>query len=158
MNFLKFIQKIFLGTIILFFFISSFAYGKTQREMKNLNQLTTITYLISNSGWLTYCNGEKMDSVAYQKTITHLISEKIPRKISSRQELIKTILIAASKKANLTKIINANKDFIQIKNGIASFSPIDGFAGVSIYLCAWKPLMEVNLKRFPEIKQINWSD
>jgi hypothetical protein len=121
------------------------------------NALTKISYLISDKNQITYCNGNNMDSDAYRKTITKLVTETIKAKSLSKEDLIKETLTRASKKAQLTKVIDANQDFIKIENETAEFAPIDGFAGVSIFLCAWKPLMEENLKRFPEIKKVEWA-
>jgi hypothetical protein len=74
----------------------------------------------------------------------------------SRQKLLKETILLASADTHLTRVVNNNKDFVKITGGVAYMAPVDGWVGVSVFLCAWKPLVEVNILRFPEVTKVVW--
>ena len=128
----------------------------------NPNQLpqdsTDIISLTSTSDSLTFCNGADMDSAGYQKTLTKKLATTIQGENLSLLEQLKATIIAASQAESLTDVTDMEKDFIKVTGDTAYLKPIDGWAGVSIFLCAWKPLVEANILQFPEIKKVEWVD
>ena len=129
-------------------------------QTANLNQptKTSINFLVSTEERLKYCNGDVMDSEGFRKTITKtLVRDVTPASLSSA-ELIKQAIIAASEQENLTDVIAVENDFLRIINDTAYLRPIDGWAGVSIFLCAWKPLVEVNLLYLANIQKVVWVE
>jgi len=119
---------------------------------------TTISFLVSTGDKLKYCNGADMASEEFGKTITKTLTKDVPLADLSGDELIKQSIIAASGKESLTNIVDQGNDFLKIAGDTAYLAPIDGWAGVSIFLCAWKPLVEVNLLNFSEIKKVVWVE
>jgi hypothetical protein len=116
---------------------------------------TTVSYLVSPDINTKYCDGVNMDSAGYKKSLTIHKTQIVPGNLT-KAEIAKQALILASKTANLTTIIDNETDFVKIVGDTAYMKPIDGWAGVSIFMCAWQPLVEANLQQFPEIKQIIW--
>jgi hypothetical protein len=126
-------------------------------QNQNTNNLqTNLSFLTSKDEYIKYCNGADMDSEGFRKTITKTITITIPAINLSREELIKQSVVAASEQAQLDTAISIDQNFLKIVGDTAYIRPIEGWAGVSIFLCAWKPLVEVNLLRFPEIKKVEW--
>lgn len=119
---------------------------------------TTISFLISTEDKLKYCDGANMDSEGYRKTINKETIGFIPETNLTREELIKkTILIANEVSGlNFAQAQGQKENYIKIINDAAYIQPTDGYAGVSIALCSWQPFVEVNLLRFPEIKNVVW--
>jgi hypothetical protein len=116
----------------------------------------TISYLVPTEEHNKYCNGNALDEKGFRKTITRLVTKPLPRQNLSHEELIKETVILASKDTRLTKIIRNNKNFMRIKGDTIYMEPIDGWAGVSIFMCAWRPIVEINVLHFPEIKKVVW--
>jgi hypothetical protein len=119
---------------------------------------TTISFLVSTGDKLKYCNGADMASEEFGKTITKTLTKDVPLADLSRNESIKQSIVAASEEESLTNIVDQGNDFLKIAGDTAYLAPIDGWAGVSIFLCAWKPLVEVNLLNFSEIKKVVWVE
>lgn len=120
---------------------------------------THVSYLVSTANATQYCNGVQMDSAGYQKTITQLKTSKISSTGLTQQQLLNAAITEASGPNNLVieNYKKQNKPLITFKNGTATIGPIDGWAGVSIFMCSWKPLVETNLKRFKFVKKIVWA-
>ena len=116
----------------------------------------TITALVSTQDKLTFCNGADMDSEGYKKTITKKLTTTMQEANPSLQERLKAAIIAASQAESLTDVTDMEKDFIKISGDTAYLKPVEGWAGVSIFLCAWKPLVEANIQQYPETKKIEW--
>ncbi len=118
----------------------------------------TVTFLVPTADALTYCDGAKMDSQGFKKTITKEVTENLEVTNLSATELINKTMVLAAQKANLTSVTDLDQDFIRISNGTAYIKPLDGWAGVSIFLCAWKPLVETNLLYLADITKVVWLD
>ena len=118
----------------------------------------TISLLISTEDSLKYCNGADMDSEGFRKTITQKETATIPETNISPEQLANKMLVLAAQKADITfPQSNENPlNYIKIRNQIAYIEPTEGWAGVSIFLCFWKPFVEVNLLQLPEIKKVEW--
>lgn len=115
-----------------------------------------ITYLASTANPNDYCDGVKFASNAFKKTITKTVHKKIivADNITQKAIIQKTLIAAAGYPPQ-----GANQvAYLKIRKNTAYIKPIDGWAGVSIFMCHWKPLVEVNLLRFPEIKNIVWTN
>jgi hypothetical protein len=117
---------------------------------------TEITYYQPTEKTDKFCNGADMDSEGFRKTITYETKATIPMANLSRNELIKQTLIYAADKSGFSISNTVTVDYLKIIDDTAYIQPIEGWAGVSIFLCYWKPYMEVNLLQFPEIKKVEW--
>jgi hypothetical protein len=118
---------------------------------------TTLTVLTSSNDPNTFCNGADMDSEGFRKTLTAKKIVTLPSTDRTDGERIKSILDAASNNRcqNTTDMI-ANDGFT-MSSGTFAIKPIEGWAGVSIELCACKPLIEENLLLLPGIKTVVWK-
>lgn len=109
--------------------------------------------VMTSSDPLMYCDGVKMDSEGYRKTLT------VERMIapfaatSTVADRAKTSAVAATKGMCQTVISQLE---ITEKDGVVAIPPIDGWAGVSIVMCSCKPEVEVNMLRVPGVKQVVW--
>lgn len=111
-----------------------------------------ITYLTSTKDSLIYCNGSDMNSTAFAQTITKLHHTHISTsKLNKTQLLNKTLALMIH--ATNSRIKNLS---VSYHRGVVTIPPIDGWAGVSIYLCAFKPLVEKNLKQYHFVKKVVW--
>lgn len=119
---------------------------------------TKLTFLVSAEDALKFCNGADMDSEGFKKTITKEWTATSHKTNLSRNQLIKETLIYAAQEADFSIANNVDEEYIKIIGDTAYIQPIEGWAGVSIFLCYWKPFMEVNLLLFPEIKNVVWAN
>lgn len=117
---------------------------------------TEITYFLPTSDSQKFCNGADMDSEGFRKTITKETKAKITEPISNKNQLIKQTLINAVDKSGFSITNTVTENYLKIIGDTAYIQPIEGWAGVSIFLCYWKPFMEVNLLQFSEIKKVEW--
>lgn len=118
---------------------------------------TAITYYIlekpnTNN---TFCNGADMDGAGFKAALTKKITTSIPGNATTEEKIIKTLSLAAA--ANSFNASYARVDEVSYKNNVVSMGPADGWAGSSIFYCAWKPFVEKNLEQFPEVKEIIWG-
>ena len=111
----------------------------------------TLSYLISTEATSKYCNGEKMDSAGYRKTITTEVVTNISKDTMTRSELAKAIVVAAT--TGMCQTILQQND-LKVEGDTVSIAPIDGWAGISIVMCSCKPQIEVNLLRMSGIKKV----
>ncbi len=113
-----------------------------------------INYLISQEDAAKYCNGDNMDSIGYQKTIT--ISKSVVTKEinSTKLDVIKQTLSMATE--GMCKSVISSLDITE-KDGIVYIPEFDAWAGVSIVMCYCKPQIEVNLLQIPGITNVVWS-
>lgn len=117
---------------------------------------TTVSFLISPDVYTKYCDGANMDSEGYKASITKQITKTLLGTNLSQNELVNKTIILASEESNLTTVVSADQDFIRIVNDTAYVKPIEGWAGVSIFMCAWKPLVETNILFLTNIKNVVW--
>jgi len=112
-----------------------------------------ITYLISKEKETKFCNGANMDSEGYRKTITMEVDSGIPSAGLTEENLVKKIAVLATD--GTCRDVLQNTAFTA-DNGIVKIAPIEGWAGISIAMCACKPQVEVNLLRVSGITQVVW--
>lgn len=115
-----------------------------------------ISLLISTADVLKYCNGADMDSEGYKKTLTKEIKFMNFENGLSQTQLMRKSLIWVGEQSGISFPQADNEDYIKIVGDTAYIQPIGGWAGVSIALCGWQPLVEVNAVRFPGIKKVEW--
>jgi len=113
----------------------------------------TITYLISQSDPVKYCNGVDMDSTGYQKTITTEMTTSTSELNTNILQLIKSIINVATTGMCREAL---NRVDITENKGVVTISPIEAWAGVSITMCSCRPQVEVNLLRLPGITEVLW--
>jgi hypothetical protein len=118
---------------------------------------TSVNFLVSPDVYTKYCDGANMDSIGYKKSLTKLETRVMPGNLSAA-EIAKQAVILASKASTLETVIDNEPDFIKIIGDTAYVKPIDGWAGVSIFMCAWQPLVETNLLQFSTIKKVTWMN
>lgn len=123
------------------------------------NNMTKISYYISPNGSedkTKYCNGADMDSEGYKETLTKKVTVTAAGKLTG-DVLINRTLNLAAQAAGFSPNPAETEDVVKVVNGTAEISPIEGWTGISIYLCAWKPFVEKNLEQFSEIQNIVWK-
>ena len=108
---------------------------------------TPIAYITSNAPTTHYCNGATMDADGYQKTIQHPVITHQSTRGLSPQALINATLKNATGMPNL----------ITLQDHTALVRPINGWAGISIFLCHFKPMVETNLRRFSVVHRVVWA-
>lgn len=117
-----------------------------------------ITYLKSAVAAETFCNGDAMRSSAYRKTISVRHISSVPMKGLSQQQMVNLAVEFASGKNNLVvrSFKQSKQTLIKLHAGIAYVAPIDGWAGYSIFMCSWRPLLEANVLSFPFVHKVVW--
>jgi hypothetical protein len=128
------------------------------KQTVNAPAETQINYVLSTTDYLKFCNGADMDSEGFRKTITNKQTGIIPEINLSPEQLATKMLVLAAQKANIgwPQSNQENLNYIKVKNQTAYIEPTEGWAGVSIFLCYWKPFVEVNLLQLPEINKVEW--
>ncbi len=117
---------------------------------------TDVSVYLPTASYEDYCNGEKMDSEGYKKTLTDKETITIAKSNLTRKQLMVETLVAAADNAGFYITNNIDEKYFKVIDDTAYIKPIEGWAGVSIFLCYWKPLIEVNLMQFEEIKKVEW--
>ena len=115
-----------------------------------------INYYLPTEKTDKYCNGADMDSEGFRKTITYQFNEPKELKNLSRKQIIVLTLKTAAENSGFSIFNNIDDDYLKIISDTAYIQPIEGWAGISIFLCYWKPFIEVNLLQFPEIRNVVW--
>ena len=121
------------------------------------NDQQIITYYLLNKPATnnTFCDGATMDSVGYKTALTKKITQTVPGTFTSEDKIKTTLGLAAEAQAfNAVYTRTASTTFA---NGIVTMHSENGWAGSSIFYCAWKPFVEKNLAQFPEVKEIKWE-
>ena len=131
-------------------------------QILNSNQPkeTNVSFLIPNADPLKYCNGADMDSEGFRKTITKEVTKTIAETNLTEDQLInKTLELAAQEaKMNFPQSTTDKTSYIKVIGDTAYVQPTYGWAGVSIFLCYWKPFVEVNLLYLTNIKNVVWVE
>lgn len=124
---------------------------------KSLIKSTPITYYIleEKNTNETFCNGADMDSVGFKTALTKKINTTVPGILTTEEKIKNTLSLAAT--ANSFNNSYARIGEISYKNNVVSMGPADGWAGSSIFYCAWKPFVEKNLEQFLDVKEIIWD-
>lgn len=141
-------------------FVSPWGNGSNELEftiLPSIEKNTVITYYIleKNNTNETFCNGVAMDSAGFKTALTKKVEVVVPGILSTQEKITKTIGLAAA--ANNFNKVYARVNEIGYKNNIISMGPAEGWAGSSIFYCAWKPFVEKNLEQFSEVKSIIWD-
>lgn len=119
---------------------------------------STITYYVSDTPEARnkFCNGAEMDSAGYKKTLTVKVDKDMNQLFSGEEKIKKTLEMAVTDtdfwNSPYTRVASTT-----FANGTVTMYPAGGFAGVSIFMCAWQPFVEKQLEQFPEIKEIKWE-
>ena len=116
---------------------------------------TYLTYLSSTEDRLQYCNGDKMDSDGYKKTITNKVTTNIVIDDMTQNEIAKATILAAT--SGMCQTVLKETD-IRVQNHTVYIGPIDGWAGISIAMCSCKPEIEVNLLQLPGITKVVFEE
>lgn len=118
---------------------------------------TPITYFIleEKNTNETFCNGDDMDSIGYKAALTKKINTDVLGILTTEEKIIKTLSLAVD--ANSFDPSYARIKEISYKNNVVSMGPAEGWAGSSIFYCAWKPFVEKNLEQFTDVKEIIWD-
>lgn len=134
-------------------------YAKRLYTNYKANQKNQLSYVISHAPTQQFCNGDKMDSAGYSKTINVVKIAPSLDGLLPKEQQANAILFAASGNHNrITRYFQRKgKALVRIQGSTATIAPIDGWPGISIFMCAWKPLVEKNLLRLPFIKRVVWS-
>jgi hypothetical protein len=98
-----------------------------------------------------------MDSVGYKAALTKKVSKTVPGILTTAEEKIRTTLRLAVADAGTFGENYALTADTTFENGIVTMHSANGWAGSSIFYCAWKPFVEKNLEQFPEVKKIKWD-
>jgi hypothetical protein len=116
---------------------------------------TTITYYISADSSTKYCNGADMNSADFKNALTKKVTTTVGGILSTQDEIINTLMEGAAAEGwnnAYTRVDSTTYD-----NGVVTLRPASGWAGSSIFMCAWQPFVEKNLQQFTEIKQVKWE-
>ena len=128
----------------------------TKKPEEPIVSKTDVSVYLPAASYEDYCNGEKMDSEGYKKTLTDKETITIDKANLTPKQLMTETLVAAANNAGYYITNNIDEKYFKVIGDTAYIQPIEGWAGVSIFLCYWKPLIEVNLMQFPEIKKVEW--
>jgi len=124
---------------------------KEESSAKN-DGMTSI--LVSNSTE-TFCDGSKMDSAGYRKTLTKEERVQLPANDGTLAGKAKAVAIAAGGLCS-GALKHLDRDFT-VRDGVVRIPPIPGWAGIGIAMCTCKPEVEVNLLRLPGIWKVVWE-
>lgn len=122
-----------------------------------VKQETTLTYYTSAKPYTTFCNGTDMNSAGYKQSLTEKNTKTVPG-VLLVEDIIKNTLISAANNSDFvssglyTRIASTT-----FSNGVVTVRPASGWAGSSIFMCAWQPFVEKQLETIPEVKQIKWE-
>ncbi len=137
-------------------------WGKESNKMEftidqSIVKNTSITYYVLEKKNVneTFCNGADMDEVGFKAALTKQINVTVPGNLTIEERIIKTLSLAAV--ANSFESSYARVDEVAYKNNVVSMGPANGWAGSSIFYCAWKPFVEKNLEQFSDVKEIIWD-
>ncbi len=118
---------------------------------------TTITYYVAQNADVRtqFCNGADMDSAGYKNAVATKQTKVVPGKLLTFEQ-IKAVLKAAAA-VDFADSPYTLIDKTTFDNGVVTLHPAGGWAGSSIFLCAWKPFAEKQLEQFPEVKSVKWE-
>jgi hypothetical protein len=108
--------------------------------------------LVSNAQRTDFCDGERLDSDGYRKTLTQERNIVLPR--DSDTERVRAVIDAAT--AGQCKQVMRQLNY-RLEQGTLHIPPFDAWAGVSIVMCSCRPELEVNLKRLPGVTRLVWD-
>jgi hypothetical protein len=115
----------------------------------------TAIILVTTGDRDSFCDGSKMDSAGYRKTLTREKRVKLPPHDATRAGKAKAVAIVAAERCS-DAFENLRIDFV-VDGRVLRIPPIPSWAGVGIALCTCKPDVEVNLLRHPGIARVVWE-
>jgi hypothetical protein len=115
----------------------------------------TMTVLVTSAQETDYCDGEKMDSDGFRKTLTVAKPITLPPSDASDSERVVAVIDAATDGMCQTVMRQLN---YRIDQGTLHVPPVEGWAGVSIVMCWCRPQLEVNLVRLPGVDRVVWDE
>lgn len=153
-------------TLILLALITPFLIlGAGCEKQKNNDQInvlqiptsTTITYYLLNKPAVNtdFCDGNNMNSVGFKTALTQKITTNIIGDLTIEEKIKTTLNLAAD--AGLFSQTNTRIASTTFAAGVVTMHSANGWAGSSIFYCAWKPFIEKNLEQFGEVKKIEWN-
>lgn len=124
----------------------------------NAPKSTPVSYYISPSqnDKTKFCNGGDMDSAGYKGALTTGVSTSVLGTLSTEDKIKVTLQKAVAVSGTFDEVY-ARTASTTFSNGTVTMYPAGGFAGVSIFMCAWQPFVEKQLEQFPEVKKIEWK-
>jgi hypothetical protein len=114
----------------------------------------SIHVLLSSESDRAFCNGERMDSDGYRRTLTREQDVALPATGGSLRDDIHAVLDVAT--TGMCNTVMQQLD-IRVERDKAHIPPISGWAGVSIVMCHCIPEVELNLVRIPGIARVVWD-
>ena len=117
---------------------------------------TVVTYYLLPDGSPSFCDGMNMDSIGYKAALTKKVTQIVPGSLTTEEKIKATLRLAVADSGSFGEnyALTANTTF---ENGIVTMHSANGWAGSSIFYCAWKPFVEKNLEQFTEVKEIKWA-
>lgn len=127
----------------------------TESVVQQPTATTLITYYLLNPLSMKFCNGVNMNSAGYKAALTQKKTQNVMGDLAIEQKIQVTLRVAAeAAQFNTAYTRTASTTFA---NGTATMHSANGWAGSSIFYCAWKPFVEKNLAQFPEVTNIKWE-
>jgi len=123
-------------------------------SLKRVAKLNEFTYVKSNQDATKYCNGAKMNSADYRKTINIVEISNTTQPIATMDAMVKAVIDKGTTSMCHTvmkKLSPVVSDFI------VTIPPISGFASKTLVMCSCVPEVEVNLLRLDWIKEVVWQ-
>lgn len=114
-----------------------------------------MTVLVSAEPSTAYCDGERMDSDGYRKTLTHEKPIELPPAGASETEIVRAVVDAATE--GMCQTVMRQLTY-RIDGGTLHIPPVEAWAGVSITMCSCQPEIEVNFVRIPGVTRVVWDD
>lgn len=114
----------------------------------------TMTALVSDESSTVYCDGERMDSDGYRKTLTRQKLVELPPAGASDTELVRAVVDAVTE--GMCQTVMSQLEY-RNEGGILHIPPFDAWAGVSITMCSCQPAVEVNFARIPGVTRVVWD-
>jgi hypothetical protein len=119
---------------------------------------TSIVYYLLDkpAGSPNFCDGENMDSVGYKAALTKKMTQTVPGNLAIEEKIRATLRLAVADSGSFGENYALTAD-TTFENGIVTMHSANGWAGSSIFYCAWKPFVEKNLEQFSDVKEIKWG-
>jgi hypothetical protein len=115
----------------------------------------TITVLLGNDPETAYCDGERMDSAGYRRTLTKEKELRLPPEGASASDVVRAVIDAAT--VGMCNTVMRQLEY-RIEAGSVHIPPFDSWAGVSMTMCTCQPEIEVNLVRIPGVARVVWDE
>ena len=125
--------------------------------LADTNDSSDIAYYVLNKSSInsTFCDGVIMDSAGYKTALTKKITQTTSVTLTTEEKIKTTLGLAAEAQTfNADYTRTASTTFA---GGVVTMHSANGWAGSSIFYCAWKPFVEKNLTQFPEVTEIQWA-